>query len=86
MKTHQHKIIDLLMIFDFVSSHGTLKDRSYHYKGLEVWHDLGGYMCWLSYKDLTITLSFHSIYSFDFDKTSTLEEFYQLSDLLLKSK
>ncbi len=83
---NKHKVVDLLMVFDIVSSHGKLKDSWYYYKGLKVSHDLGGYVCWLSYKDLTITLGFHNIYSFDFEKKSTVEEFYQVSDLLLTNR
>ncbi|GLX85560.1 hypothetical protein tloyanaT_18120 [Thalassotalea loyana] len=64
-----------LEIFNLITSKGTKSSRGYELDGITAWHDFDGYTCWLSYKDVTITILFHGKYKLDFDKEETFDLF-----------
>lgn len=77
---------DYLHLFDVVSSRGEKIDGVFEYSNIKTWHDFDGYTCWLSYKDLMVTLMFHSKFQVEYTKNETLEEFSKLFILLTSKK
>lgn len=73
---------DYLHLFDVVSSKGEKIDGIFEYSNIKTWHDFDGYTCWLSYKDLRVTLMFHSKFQVEYTKKATLEEFLKKVTLL----
>lgn len=68
---------DFLHIFDVVMSHGQLRSGVRELSGIQAWHDHDGYVCWLSFEDLTVTLLFHGKLSIEYEKEETLAAFQQ---------
>ncbi len=64
-----------LQLYDVVTRQGEADKGFWHLNEIKAWHDFDGYTCWLSYKDLTITLLFHGGIGVEFDKKETLQEF-----------
>ncbi|MFQ3210100.1 MAG: hypothetical protein ACI9VO_001999 [Colwellia sp.] len=77
------KYREFLRIFDLISTQGTKSGSVYEFVGITAQHDFDGYTCWLSYKDLTITLLFHGKFEVEFDKKDTFEEFYKKANSLI---
>lgn len=77
------KYRDFLRIFDLISSKGVKLESAYEFLGIRAQHDFDGYTCWLSYKDLTITLLFHGKFDVVFDKKDTFNEFYKKANSLI---
>lgn len=69
-----------LNIFNHVTSQGELINGKYMLGSLSAWNDFDGYTCYLGYKDLTMSLYFHSRFSFDYDEEDTFKEFEKLID------
>ena len=84
MKGINIETADYLLVFNTIITEGEKFESKYLYKGLEAWHDFDGYTCFLSYKDLTLTLLFHGKYSFDFSNKETMNEFVKKIKQLLK--
>ena len=93
------KTRDFLQVFELVLKEGEKQyfnsptgDNSGHLAkqsffsldGLKAWHDTDGYTCWLSFKDLTVTLLFHGKIALDFEKSETFDEFSRMTNRLLK--
>jgi len=74
---------DFLSLFNLILSKGIKIESTYELSGIQAWSDFDGYTCWLSYKDLTITLLFHSKFDVDFEKKETFEEFYKKANSLI---
>lgn len=77
------KYRDFLQLFDLVSSKGVKSASEYQLSGIRAQHDFDGYTCWLTYKDLTITLLFHGKFDVEFEHKDTFDEFYKKANLLL---
>lgn len=74
MKLHKY-----LALFNQVISHGQKQDDGkYLLNELLAWHDHDGYTCYIGYKDLTMTLYFHSKHAYDFQDEQTLALFESL--------
>jgi len=86
MNIDKQKMRNILETFEVVTSKGDKKDSVYQLSDLRAWHDYDGYVCWLAYKDLTITLLFHGKYQFDYQHTDTLTEFFIKSEQILSKK
>jgi hypothetical protein len=69
-----------LYIFNHITANGELRDGKYYLNELTAWHDVDGYTCYLGYKDLTMSLLFHSRFLYDYDEETTLSEFNTLID------
>ena len=54
---------------------GYLLDNKYQLGEMFAWHDYDGYTCWLSYRDVTVTLMFHGSLKIEYDKASNYEDF-----------
>jgi hypothetical protein len=67
-----------LYVFNQVLSDGELCNGRYYLDNLSAWHDIDGYTCYLGYKDLTLTLYFHSRFSFEFSEKETMRSFTKL--------
>ena len=74
---------DYLHLYNVVSSMGKKIDGVFQYGDIKAWHDFDGYTCWLSYKDLTVTLMFHSKFEFEYSQKDTLVEFSKQLTLLV---
>ena len=68
-------LFDYLSIFNKIVSNGDKLDGKYLYQGITAWYDYDGYTCYLSYKDLTLTLLFHGKYSYEFCYKKTMSDF-----------
>jgi hypothetical protein len=77
MKNKLLKSKDFLQVFDLISSKGFKSNGKYQFQGIDAWHDFDGYTCWLSYKDLTITLLFHGKLGVEYENVDTFDEFYK---------
>jgi len=72
-----------LYVFNHLTSHGELKAGKYYLNELIAWHDVDGYTCYIGYKDLTMSLLFHSRYFFDYTEEATLTEFTELIESIV---
>lgn len=86
MEKNQIVLNDVLQAFNLVLVKGDKVDSCYEYQGVKAWHDFDGYTCFLSYKDLTLTLLFHGRYTVDFQQQETLSDFVSKVNKLLASK
>lgn len=78
MQLHKH-----LALFNKVISQGEkLGNGKYQLKQVLAWHDHDGYTCYLSFKDLTMTLYFHSKYAYDYQDEQTKTDFESLIEHL----
>lgn len=68
---------NLLKVFNLVTNKGNKVDGAYEFSDIKASHDFDGYTCWLSYKDLTITLLFHGPYGFDYKDKETVDVFFK---------
>jgi len=74
---------NLLQVFNLVTTKGSNTDGVYELSGIRASQDFDGYTCWLAYKDLTVTISFHGSYDFDYQEKDTLDVFFKkISNLL----
>ncbi|QOL25137.1 DUF3081 domain-containing protein [Thalassotalea sp. LPB0316] len=62
-----------LEAFNIVTAKGQKSATGYELDGIKAWHDFDGYTCWLSYKDVTITILFHGKYKLDFEKEESFD-------------
>jgi len=69
-----------LYVFNHLISHGELREGKYHLNELIAWHDVDGYTCYIGYKDLTMSLLFHSRFLYDYEDEATLSAFNLLID------
>lgn len=83
MKNNIFKSREFLQAFDLITSKGIKSGGKYQFRGINAWHDHDGYTCWLSYKDLTVTLLFHGKLGVQFDDSNTLNEFYKKINILI---
>jgi hypothetical protein len=72
------KLSQYLYIFNQVLSKGEYYQGRYYLDELSAWHDIDGYTCYLHYKDLTLTLYFHSKFSFEYSDKGTMRAFEKL--------
>jgi hypothetical protein len=77
MKINRLKKMNLLQVFNLVTTQGTHANGYYEFSGIRASLDIDGYTCWLSYKDLTVTLLFHGMYDFDYQDQDTLDVFFK---------
>ena len=68
-----------LYVFNHVLSNGIKQQGKFHFGELTAWHDFDGYTCYIGYKDLTMSLYFHSRY-FEYQEKATLKAFKLLID------
>lgn len=72
-----------LTIFNRVISQGRKQsDGKYQLDQIFAWHELDGYTCYLGFKDLTMTLYFHSKYAYDYQDEQTKTDFESLIEHL----
>jgi len=67
-----------LHVFNIVLSQGEKRQSVFYFGELSAWHDFDGYTCYLGYKDLTLRLSFHSQFAYEFESKATMTEFNAL--------
>ena len=82
---NKEKMRNILETFELITSKGVKENNVYQFSGLRAWHDFDGYICWLAYRDLTITLLFHGKYQLDYENNETLADFFKKSDQLLST-
>ncbi|MBM25409.1 MAG: hypothetical protein CL760_06980 [Chloroflexi bacterium] len=51
---------DFLSVFEAIRSQGKKENNEYRVGELVASHDYDGYTCWLNYRDVSVTLMFHS--------------------------
>lgn len=76
MDINKQKQRDMLKAFNVITEKGIKKDGGYEFLGIRAWQDFDGYTCWLSYKDLTVSLLFHGKYGFEYKDKDTLKAFF----------
>jgi len=69
-----------LYVFNHVLSNGIKQHGKFHFGELSAWHDFDGYTCYIGYKDLTMSLYFHSRFHYDYQEKATLKDFKLLID------
>ncbi|MGJ8681676.1 DUF3081 family protein [Paraglaciecola sp.] len=74
------KLPNALGVFNHVISHGVKQNNHYHLDDLEAWYDFDGYSCYLKYRELKLSVYFHSRYECDYQQKSTLESFIRIID------
>lgn len=72
-----------LQAFNAILTIGEKVEGGVEFDGIKALHDFDGYTCWLTYKDLTLTLKFHNNYQFEYANTETLSQFIKKIDKLL---
>lgn len=77
------KLSQYLYAFNHIMSKGVKRGNVYYAGELFAWHDMDGYTCYIGYKDLTMTLHFHGIHSYDYQDKKTLNDFSHLVQSLL---
>ncbi|MGF1711803.1 DUF3081 domain-containing protein [Vibrio kagoshimensis] len=68
-------IKEFLRVFDCIRASGDRLDDRYVLDEVYAWHDYDGYTCWLSYKDVTVTLMFHGTLKIEHGKPSNYSAF-----------
>jgi hypothetical protein len=86
MDINKEKQRNMLEVFNVVTSKGKKVDGAYEYLGIRASQDFDGYTCWLSYKDLTVSLLFHGKYDFDYKDKDTLKSFFNKISKLISDK
>lgn len=66
---------EFLRVFDYICSHGDKMDNQYKLGEIQASHDYDGYTCWLTFKDVTVTLMFHSSLKIEYGETSNYADF-----------
>ncbi len=74
------KLPNALSTFNQVISQGTKNERVYRLGELTAWYNFDGYSCYLGYKDLVLSMHFHSQFSCDYNDTKTLNKFLNFID------
>lgn len=77
---------NLLEVFNLITTKGSKVGSDYTYSGIKAGQDFDGYTCWLSYKDLTVTLLFHGPYDLNYKEEDTLKVFFNKIANLLNDK
>jgi hypothetical protein len=67
-------------VYNHITTHGIKSEGKFLLDEFTAWHDFDGYTCFIGYKDLTMSIYFHSRFSFDYDEESTLKAFNVLID------
>ncbi|GHB77782.1 hypothetical protein GCM10008107_29230 [Psychrosphaera saromensis] len=67
--------VNYLELFNHVITHGTKQDSKSVFEEFSAWNEIDGYTCYLKFKDVTITLMFHSRFSFEYEQESELLAF-----------
>ncbi len=75
LRVFNMKLSPYLHVFNIVISQGEKRQNVFHFDELTAWHDFDGYTCYLGYKDLTMSLAFHSKFSYQFEHKKTMAEF-----------
>jgi hypothetical protein len=70
-----------LYVFNYVVSNGVKRQRKYYFGDISAWYEIDGYTCYIGFKDLTMSMFFHSKFSFDYRNEATLKAF----DLLINN-
>ena len=72
-----------LYVFNHVLSNGIKRQGKFHFGELSAWHDFDGYTCYIGYKDLTMSLYFHSRHCYDYQEKATLKAFKLLIEHMI---
>ena len=83
---NKQKMRTILETFEIITSKGIKLNNVYQHGEMRAWHDFDGYVCWLSYKDLTITLLFHGKYQLDYQNNQTVADFFKRSAQLISDE
>jgi len=86
MDVNQLKKRDILQAFDLVTTKGIKTDGVYELSGVKASQDFDGYTCWLSFKDLTVTLLFHGAFDMDYEDEDTQKAFFKKISNMLDDK
>jgi hypothetical protein len=71
-----------LYLFNHIISYGQQLEGKFHFEELSAWHDIDGYTCYIGYKDLTMSLYFHSRFDYDYQEKATFKEFFALVETI----
>ncbi|RBW41619.1 DUF3081 domain-containing protein [Psychromonas sp. B3M02] len=77
MDINKMKKRHLLQVFELITRKGVKTEGVYEYHDIKASQDFDGYTCWLSFKDLTVTLLFHGAYDLDYKSEETLKIFFK---------
>jgi hypothetical protein len=86
MEINKAKKRDMLEVFNIITSKGTKIGGAYEYLDIRASQDFDGYTCWLSYKDLTVSMLFHGKYDFDYKDKDTLKSFFNKISTVISDK
>tara|TARA_R110001583_G_scaffold67490_8_gene192969 strand:- start:14000 stop:14260 length:261 start_codon:yes stop_codon:yes gene_type:complete len=86
MDINKVKKRNMLEVFNVITTKGAKKDGAYELLGIRASQDFDGYTCWLTYKDLTVTLLFHGKYDLEYKEKETLKAFFNKISSLVTDK
>ena len=75
-----------LRVFDCIRCQGNRSEEKYQLGQLYAWHDYDGYTCWISYKDVTVTLMFHGSLNIEYSNNANYADFINQCLTLTDSK
>ena len=67
--------VNYLELFNHVITHGTKQGSKTVFEEFSAWNEIDGYTCYLQFKNVTITLMFHSRFAYKYEQESELAEF-----------
>lgn len=79
-------IKDFLSVFERVRNQGEKINNEYKLGEIIASHDYDGYTCWLNYRDVTVTLMFHSGLKIKKKNKTNYSDFIKECLLLIKTK
>lgn len=75
-----------LRVFDRIRCQDESSEEKYPLGKLYAWHDYDGYTCWISYKDVTVTLMFHGSLNIEYSNNANYADFINQCLTLTDSK
>jgi hypothetical protein len=80
LRTIYMNLYNYLSVFNQILSLGKKRDGRFYFDVFSAWHDVDGYTCYIGYKDLVMTIYFHSQFSFEYHEKATMKRFTKLVD------
>ncbi len=77
---------DFLRVFEHIISKGENKGDKHQLGELSAWQDFDGYTCWLSYRDVTVTLMFHGKLKVDYEKMDNYDDLLMRCRRIIREK
>ena len=80
LKMSNKNLCGYLYVFNHIISKGIKEQGKFNFGELSAWHDFDGYTCYIGYKDLTMSIYFHSRHFYEYREDASLKAFKLLID------